>query len=75
MVNYEIDITHVCSLHHNYVRVSYFVDVWLLWSTIVCRDSNDSGGMQVHMRRGHLLYGRAPIWREIKVRLRGLSII
>lgn len=76
MVNYEIDIPHVRSLRHNYTSVSYFTLVsGSSGSAIVSEDSNNSGGMQVRMERGHLLLSGVPIWREIKVRVRGPSII
>lgn len=70
VVNYEIDTTHV----HSLVITQRLFGVWLPRPTIVSSDPNKSG-MQVRMKRGHLLLSRVPIWREIKVCAWGRDII
>lgn len=71
VVNYEIDIAHAHSLCHNYTSVSYFTRVSGSLGPPLFQ--NNSGGMQVRMKGGHLLLRQGPHLREIKVR--GPSII
>ena len=68
-------ISHTCT--HSVIITHPSHISALFGSAIVSKERSDGGGLQVAMKRGHLLLSRVPIWREIKVWVwvGGVSII